>query len=235
MKDTGEREMLDSAVRRSLVEALRRRRAHGGLTAAELADRVALHVTTVRFHLGRLEHAGLVVSESVRRGVGRPRRVYALPGDVVPTDGPHALLAAVLVETSAGALGGAPVSPRAAGARWAIEHVPAHGLDGEAPRGLRAKVGRVLSVLDAWGYAPEMTIDEGGRTATVRLSGCPFLPLAEAHPEVVCGIHHGLLAGALEAVGGRDATVRLRPFVEPRRCCAQISLRAPRPPRGAPA
>ena len=61
--------LLASPVRRALVDAL----AHveggdrtPGLTAAELADEVALHVTTVRFHLDQLVAAGLVEA-AVRR------------------------------------------------------------------------------------------------------------------------------------------------------------------------
>ncbi len=230
--------LLESPVRSEIVAALRRRQALGGMTAAELADRVALHVTTVRFHLDRLVQAGLVTSATAPCGVGRPRRRYALPTKGAPAGGPHALLAGVLVEAAAGALDGAPVGPREAGARWARDHATAEGLadDGPAttPRRVRTKVGRVLGVLDAWGYAPAATLDDDGCGATLRLADCPFRSLAAAHPEVVCAIHHGLLRGALDAIGERDAALRLRPFVEPRLCCAHVRVRSVPCAEGAP-
>jgi hypothetical protein len=53
------------------------------------------------------------------------------------------------------------------------------------------------------------------------------MTLARARPDVVCGVHRGLLRGTLDALGEPDAEVGLHPFVEPRVCHARISTRAP--------
>jgi predicted ArsR family transcriptional regulator len=53
---------------------------------------------------------------------------------------------------------------------------------------------------------------------------CPFRDLAEAHGRVVCGVHRGLIRGALAELGA-PSEVELRPFVEPSRCLAEIRAR----------
>lgn len=66
------------------------------------------------------------------------------------------------------------------------------------------------------------------------LRHCPFLALAEAHPEVACGVHRGLLRGVLESLG-EDAAVRLEPFVTPQTCVAHLNPRTSfRDPGGTP-
>ena len=72
--------LLESAARRAIVDLLANLPTVPdeagrlpGLTAAELARLVDLHVTTVRFHLGLLVQGGLVESEFRAGPVGRPR------------------------------------------------------------------------------------------------------------------------------------------------------------------
>ena len=47
-------------------------------TINELAEAVDINPISVRHHIARLEAEGLVTSEEVRHGVGRPRRLYFL-------------------------------------------------------------------------------------------------------------------------------------------------------------
>ena len=75
------------------------------------------------------------------------------------------------------------------------------------------KVGRTVDLLGRWGYTPELRTTDEGRTAELTLVDCPFLALAQTKPEVVCGVHRGLLRGAMDAVGEADTEVTLRPFV----------------------
>ena len=49
--------------------------------------------------------------------------------------------------------------------------------------------------------------------------------LAAMHPDVVCGMHGGLIAGALAELGGRLDLEELRPFVEPGLCVARLGSR----------
>jgi predicted ArsR family transcriptional regulator len=88
------------------------------------------------------------------------------------------------------------------------------------------KVGRTVDLLGRWGYTPELRTTHQGRTAELTLLDCPFLALAETTPEVVCGVHQGLLHGAMEAVGEPNTEVALRPFVGPGRCLATLTTRA---------
>ena len=50
--------------------------------------------------------------------------------------------------------------------------------------------------------------------------------MARAHPEVVCGIHRGLIRGTMTAVGEDGAEVELRPFVTDRTCSARLTTSA---------
>jgi predicted ArsR family transcriptional regulator len=88
------------------------------------------------------------------------------------------------------------------------------------------KVGRTVDMLGRWGYTPELRTLDQGRTVELTLVDCPFLALAQTKPELVCGVHRGLLRGAMDAVGEGDTEVALRPFVGPGRCLATITTHA---------
>ena len=227
--------LLASPVRRRIVDAL----AHvdggdraPGLTAAELAAEVALHVTTVRFHLDQLVAAGLVLAE-VRRGggAGRPRKFYALaPGSLDDVDrrgelAPLRLLSGLLAQTLSDGASGRTVTPAEAGYRWAVEHVPAQpgATPADTPGRWLGKLAQMIDVLQEWGYTPELRTSEGGRTAEVTLKHCPFLDLARDNPAVVCGIHRGLISGSLSQLGETATRVSLEPFVDATTCLAHVS------------
>ena len=58
-----------------------------------------------------------------------------------------------------------------------------------------------------------------GSGTTVLLRTCPLLDAARRHPEVVCQVHLGLVAGALEAHRrARRTGLRLVPFARPGAC-----------------
>ena len=63
------------------------------------------------------------------------------------------------------------------------------------------------------GFAPEHEGDE-----QVRLTRCPLLEAAHRHPEVVCGVHLGIVRGALEEYGADPEGSDLLPFAEPGAC-----------------
>ncbi len=225
--------LLASPVRRVLVETLEAGGRGGrGMTAAELAPHVGLHVSTVRFHLDRLVAGGVLRADFHRHeGAGRPRKLYSLgaraPGRAV-TDRPLGLLAALLAEAMAVSTAGAAVTPEEAGRRWAREHVPepADPRPAETQGAWLARVGEVVNVLEAWGYQPELSTSEGGRTARVELSDCPFLDLARSNTAVVCGVHRGLIAESMRRLGEPGAEVTLEPFVTQTRCLALIRATA---------
>lgn len=240
-------ELLRSDVRRRLLDHLAELPVEGppgsptrdrGLTAAELADLIDLHVTTVRFHVDQLVRAGLLVAHNDRpTRAGRPRKLYALPSIALePPEDPEAhrayvRLTRLLGPTLEAADEGAPPRPEEAGYRWAVDHVaPGTTEDEREPARTQgawlAKVGRVVDVLGEWGYFPEVRTRDRGRTAELLLPRCPFVALANIHPEVACGVHRGLLRGTLDALG-EDAAVSLQPFVGPDTCLAHLSTRTP--------
>ena len=53
-------------------------------------------------------------------------------------------------------------------------------------------IGEIVALLDDQGFAPEVADRE------VPLRRCPYFDLAEQHPEVVCSVRRGLIAGALD-------------------------------------
>mgnify|MGYP000899211918 FL=1 len=85
----------------------------------------------------------------------------------------------------------------------------------------------MVDQLEHWGYTPELATSNGGRTVTIALHNCPFLALARVRPDVVCGVHQGLIVGALGSVGERDIRIEVRPFVEPTRCLVKVSTDTP--------
>ena len=82
-------------------------------------------------------------------------------------------------------------------------------------------VERVVQMLDDIGFRPELAA--GG--SEIRPRHCPFHELARDRQEVVCGIHLGLIRGALQQLGASAETVRLVPLVTPTLCVVQIGPR----------
>lgn len=234
--------LLRSAVRRDILDTLADlpdEQRSEGLSAAQLGDLVGLHVTTVRFHLTQLVEGGLLTAHSVRSpGAGRPTKKYRVatsPLEQLPDAQAHRMLASLLT----GAFGAhdaerRPLTPEEVGLAWAHEHVDRDPPPRRArtPGEWLTSVGRMIDVLHTWGYTPSLRTEDSGRTVRIDLVDCPFLPLARSHPEVVCGIHRGLMRGTLDAFGETDAELSLEPFVDESRCRAHITTRSSFAPRG---
>lgn len=223
------RDLLESPVRRELLNTLGASECSArGLTAAQLAGRLNLHVTTVRFHLQQLVGAGLVRQTDLRSGVGRPRRHYLLhPGDVAAaaTERPSSYRA--LAGILAGALDQPQLSAEDAGRRWMAERLPELAPDvsvepARTPGRWLAKVGAVVDLLGEWGYRPEVTTRDGGQVAEIALGTCPLRELAMDQPAVTCGVHRGMLRGTLGALGEPGVEVELIPFATPTTCLVRL-------------
>ncbi len=222
--------LLASPVRRLVLDTLSE---SGAMTAAAVGDTLQLHLTTARFHLEQLVIGGLLESRFEKQpGAGRPKKVYAvlpgsLPGDGRATKGLR-VLAGLLADTFPSLGEGGDATPADVGRRWVLAHVPAHeGPVADTPGRWLAKVGQMVDVLGEWGYTPDVTTTDRGRVVRITLSHCPFLDLAQKHPAVVCGIHRGLISGALERLGEPQAQVSLEPFVGPQLCRAHLRTTTP--------
>lgn len=242
--------LLSSAVRRDIVDTLANLPLGAtdpgtftrdrGMTAAELGELLGLHVTTVRFHLDRLIEGGLVTSHFARdERAGRPRKLYvAAPGSLADSQDAYRILAELLTECFPTDGTRPPYTPEEAGQRWARHHSELYNPDhvdappAHTPGGWLAKVGDMIDLLSEWGYTPTVHTRDAGRTAEIELHHCPLLPLAQSNPAVVCGIHRGLIRGAMDALGEHDTEVSLVPFVEPHLCLAHVTTRATFTPRG---
>ena len=234
--------LLASPVRRAIVDALADLRRdpevqdpwpdEPGLTAAQLAELLELHVTTVRFHLDRLVAAGMLRSRFDRQGVGRPRKVYAVEPGALDQRSPgrgYRLLAGLLAHHLVPPPGKPAPTPYQAGRSWADEHVkpPEDATPAQTPGAWLGKVGRMVDVLTDWGYTPRVSTSGQGRTVEVTLVDCPVLDLAREQPAVVCGVHRGLIAGTMSRLGEDDVSVGLVPFVDPDTCLAQVTTHTP--------
>ncbi len=207
----------ETAVHRALAAPTRARvlevlgRTERPLGVLDIAGQVGVHPNTVRFHLRLLERAGLVDRRPRRRqGRGRPRLLFvARPG---PAGNGYRLLAEALVAYLAGEED-AQRRSREAGRGWGVRLARSR----EATRGSLAGV---VAVLGELGFQPEP--ESGPRAARVLLHACPFRRVAEAHPEVVCSLHLGVIRGLLEAWGSDLRADSLEPFVGPELCVATL-------------
>lgn len=200
--------------RRRLLEALRAR--GEPLDVAALAEKVRLHVTTARFHLEVLERAGLVSRGAERAGrPGRPRQLY-VAAEVAEANEGHRRLAEALAGVVAADRDEGVQRAERAGRQWADRQVPVD-TNLSWDEGTR-EVGKLFERL---GFAPRLVDDSLGRH--VELDACPFRDLARSYPQVVCTVHAGLLRGALGQLRVPAAeAARLRPFVAPELCIADI-------------
>ncbi|GAA1764659.1 helix-turn-helix domain-containing protein [Luedemannella helvata] len=199
-------------------------RAEHGLTAADIAARTGLHLNTVRAHLDRLVEAGILVKARASAGQpGRPAwRYRAIADDPAPA--PYRALAAALIEHLASAGDEAPAVAARAGESW--------GRDLAAAVAPTAPVDTALAVLDGLGFDPARQPDD--TETVVHLRRCPFLDLVGKQPDVMCGLHAGVVRGALRAAGAPDATVILEPFGAPTACVVRMLGAEPSAPGAEP-
>jgi predicted ArsR family transcriptional regulator len=226
-------------------------RAHGdAIDAVELASRIGLHVTTVRFHLDALCDEGAIERTRMNRdGVGRPRTGYRAVEERLD----YRILAEILAMELGETVEARARRAQHVGVQWAArivgsqdQSVATHDVTDTAQAGDRLDRGTVLAteVFDRMGFDPEPAAESEpmaslpadstqivARERVIRLRACPVRDLARAHPEVGCGIHLGLLQGLLDhaaAAGGQPGSrdqglsARLDPFVEPELCIARL-------------
>lgn len=198
------------------------------LATAEVAESLDLHPNTVRPHLERMRDVGLLTIETEARGsVGRPQHRYSLAPDapslgLEPATFP--VLARMLLRVAvAGGLSRDDVvdAGREQGEADAVALALALDITtqdaGTCVEGLVAR-------LDALGFDPEVAAEE--EQATVAFAHCPFRELAEAHPEIVCALHQGLVEGIVDTLGGASVDV-FHPLTDRTPCQADLALSPP--------
>jgi predicted ArsR family transcriptional regulator len=178
-------------------------RAAKPLTTSEIADTIELHPNTVRPHLERMRDTGLVVVEAGGRGeIGRPQHRYSLAADApsLGLEPPVMPVLARMVLSMAERLGAGPDDARGVGEGEGAVRAERFS---DAPSSLEA----IVSDLDILGFDPVVSDDaDDPDAAVIAFANCPFGELAVAHPDLVCNLHHGLIAGFVRQMG--DAEVR---------------------------
>ena len=186
-------------------------------STSEIADTLGLHPNTVRPHLERMREVGLLEVEIDNRGsVGRPQHRYSLAADA-PSLGlePPAfpLLARLLARVAAQA-GIAPDEAAGAAADQG------RSLAGRAPR--PGCIEALTNALGELGFDPAVAAE--GELVTIAFTHCPYRELAEAHPELVCHLHRGLIEGFVEEIGGASVE-RFGTLADRDPCQVELSVR----------
>lgn len=196
------------------------RTADGPLGVKEVAQRMGLHPNTARFHLEALVDAGLASRETEdRESPGRPRIGYRAAADGPAGRRRYRLLAEMLTSLIAGTMPAPGNAAEEAGREWGAYLTepppPYQRLSAEE------SVARLTAIMTEFGFEPKPEAAEGGRYRLL-LQHCPFREVAERHRDVVCGLHLGIMRGALSTLRAPLSADRLEPFVEPSLCLAQL-------------
>ena len=208
----------------------------GGVTAAEVADRFALHPNVARHHLDKLAGGGYVEVATGRTstGAGRPSKRYRVTApemslelpvrhddllvtllgkalSLLPDDTAEAMAEEVGLEygkAMAAAMGGPALDQLKSGG-------PA------AQRSFRTALHAVADALTAHGFAAHAERHRDG--LRIVSEHCPFGGAAIEHP-VICAVDRGLVRGMLGALYGHAdaATSSSRPMGDDR-CVTSIT------------
>jgi predicted ArsR family transcriptional regulator len=190
------------------------------VTAAQLADRLGLHVNTVREHLDALvDHDLAIRARAAASGRGRPAHTYLAAGktehDSRVRD--YAGLATALAGHIARTSQDPTADALAAGQAWAAELLATDSPTTPAPAARRTSAAarrHVVALLAGLGFAP----DADATARSVALRQCPLLDAARRYPDIVCGVHLGIVQGTLELLGTDARSAGLEPFAEPGAC-----------------
>lgn len=204
------------------------------LTTAEIAETLDLHANTVRPHLERMREVGLLEVDTFARGTpGRPQHRYSVSPEA-PSLGleppTFPVLAQMLLHLARNAQLGTEEAVDAG-----REQGEADAAALQSRRRPRLKASRcvegLVARLDELGFDPAVIAageaDEGdesnGDAATVAFLHCPFQELAEAHPDLVCGLHRGLVEGFVGAIGEGTWSTEFHPLLDRTPCQVTLS------------
>ncbi|GAB2510815.1 helix-turn-helix transcriptional regulator [Paramicrobacterium agarici] len=188
----------------------------------QAADAVAVPVHTAKFHLDKLETAGLLRSSYARTsgrtgpGAGRSAKLYERSDvelDISLPAREYVLAGDLMAQAIARSSQGEDISSalravaRERGALLAAEH------DGEGTDADRA-FDIAVTTLRALGYEPRV---DGDR---IVMANCPFHQLAGAHTQLICGMNHDMLSAFTDSVAPGVLRADLDPA--PGRCCVTL-------------
>lgn len=190
---------------------------------AEVAERLGLHPNGVRFHVQRLEAAGLVSRRRNRQTRGRPRDAWSIAPGATP--------------------GGQQPRSYADLGRWLVRTIsarPDHLCEVEssarqigrelAPGATHGGQEALLDTMSALGFQPRRDPAAGG-TVTYRMGNCPYRDAVHEDQQVVCTLHRGLTRGLLDVLDPAAQLVRFEPH-DPDTAGCLVALATPTPTPG---
>jgi predicted ArsR family transcriptional regulator len=170
------------------------------LTTAEIAETLQLHPNTVRPHLDRMREVGLLDVDVDGRGApGRPQHRYSLSHGApsLGLEPPVMPAIASMVLRMAERAGATPDDAAEVGHTEGRHRAQRYA---EAPSTLEA----LVTELDRWGFDPVVADGSDDDSVVVAFAHCPFQRLAESQPQLVCGLHRGLVSGFVAGMGDAE-------------------------------
>jgi predicted ArsR family transcriptional regulator len=161
-------------------------------TINELADDVGINPISIRHHINRLEADGLVRSEEILHGVGRPRRVYFLTSEGLerfPTR--YMRLTLRLLEQLKETMPPAVVSQIFS--QMALEMVNDYASDTDGLT-MEERLKLMQKLLSEEGFNVEW--EDNGDQYHIKETNCPYLHVTQTHPEV-CSVDQTLISAFL--------------------------------------
>ncbi|MCU1351856.1 MAG: putative transcriptional regulator [Acidimicrobiales bacterium] len=179
-----------------------------GVTAAEVAERFALHSNVARHHLDKLSGGGYL-EVSVPRGgtgAGRPSKRYQATGERVELSVPvrHDDVLLTLLGRALALLPDheAQAMAEEVGMEYGRVMAASMGPREDGQRSFRTALHAVADGLTAHGFAARA--EKAGGELTIVSEHCPFGETAIEHP-VICAVDRGMVRGMLEVLYGDTA------------------------------
>lgn len=179
-----------ASITRELI--LRTLRSKGKCTIKDLAEAAEISPVSVRHHLANLQADGLIKTEEVRHGVGRPHHVFSLTEDafeLFPTR--YFRLTNRLLGEIKDALPADYVEGLLSNVANTMAEDYASQLKGLP---LEERLRRLVDLLDEEGFDAEY--ERHGDEVLIREMSCPYIQIGQTHPEV-CLIDQSFIAKAL--------------------------------------
>lgn len=169
-------------------------RAPSPLATADIAETLDLHTNTVRPHLERMRDVGLLdVHTASTGGVGRPQHRYAVSASAprLGLEPPLFPSLARMLLRLAAEVGADAADACESGREQGRADARAYGDEDGAVA--------LFTELDRLGFDPEVVVEDD--SVTLGFSHCPFQDLAESNPDLVCGLHRGMVEGFVDELG----------------------------------
>jgi predicted ArsR family transcriptional regulator len=182
----------------------------GGVTAAEVADRFALHPNVARHHLDKLAGGGYLevnIARDAKAGAGRPSKRYQPSAPQIAVEMPvrHDDILTTLLGRALTML--PPDQAEAMAEEVGVEYgrvlAASMGDTDDTRRSFRSALHAVADALTAHGFAAHA--EKRNDELRIVAEHCPFGDAAIENP-VICAVDRGMVKGMLSALYGDTAT-----------------------------